>query len=230
MCSCHWKVWLLVGFVLAAVAVPVAVLARLKSLSTVKPRVHVFFDMDNQPRFKTQQAAAFFADGRAMRPPVAETIARGDLDLPEGLATGRVGPIWLDRFPPEAAISHESMTRGRRQYDIFCLPCHGLDGGGEGIVAIRAAVLAEAGYVKPTSLHEERIRQQPVGQIFATISDGLATMPGYAAQISVADRWTIVAYVRALQRSAAGRLEDVPPEHRPGLQQPASAPAGQGGG
>ncbi len=230
MCTCRWKVWLLVGFVLAAVAVPVAVLARLKSLSTVKPRIHVFSDMDNQPRYKTQQAAAWFADGRAMRPPVAETIARGDLDLHEGLATGRVGSAWLDRFPAEAAVTPESMARGRRQYDIFCAPCHGLDGRGGGMVALRAAALAEAGWVKPASLHEERIRQQPVGQIYATIAEGQATMPGYAAQISVVDRWAIVAYVRALQRSSSGRLEDVPAEHRSKLESTTSAPASGTGG
>jgi len=230
VCNCRWKVWLLVGFGLAAVAVPVAVLARLKSLSTVKPRIHVFSDMDNQPRYKTQQAAAFFADGRAMRPPVAGAIARGDLDFHEGLATGRVGSTWLDRFPAEAAVTSASMARGRRQYEIFCAPCHGLDGRGEGLIALRAAALAEAGWVKPTSLHEDRIRQQSVGQIYATITEGQATMPGYAPQISVADRWAIVAYVRALQRSTAGRLEDVPAEHRSRLDAPASAPASGSGG
>ena len=110
--------------------------------------------------------------------------------------------------------------RGQRRFNIYCAPCHGLDGSGNGIVAQRARDKTEiaSGWVPPLSLHEQTVRDRPVGHLFNTITNGIRTMPPYGDQISPADRWAIIAYVRALQRSQQARLEDVPPELRSELR------------
>ena len=110
------------------------------------------------------------------------------------------------------------MRRGQRQYNIFCAPCHGLAGQGDGLVARRAQELQQGTWIPPTSLHAEPVRNQPVGQLFHVISHGVRKMPSYAAQISVPDRWAIVLYLRALQRTQNARPEDVPPEQWKAMQ------------
>jgi mono/diheme cytochrome c family protein len=105
------------------------------------------------------------------------------------------------------------MKRGQQRYNIYCAPCHGLAGEGDGLVAKRAQELQQGTWAfPPTSLHSEAVRPQPVGQLFNTITNGVRKMPAYGAQISVQDRWAIVLYVRALQRTQNARPEDVPPE------------------
>jgi mono/diheme cytochrome c family protein len=209
---------LLIGLV----AIPAVVIARIRSVYSSKPRVHVFMDMDVQPKLKPQQVSPMFADRLAQRPPVPETIARGELRTDMGYFTGKVSDVgraqpaattnpsdqWLTQLP--LPLTDEVIRRGRQRFDIFCAPCHGFDGGGTGMVAVRAAALQEAAWVKPTSLHSEQARGRPVGHLFNTISEGIATMPSYAAQIAVEDRWAIVAYIRALQRSQNAKPEDVP--------------------
>jgi mono/diheme cytochrome c family protein len=192
----------------ALVLVPAMVIARVRAVYSTKPRLHLFMDMAVQPKLKPQQTCGLFPDDRAMRLPVADTVAGHEWPRDERFHTGRQGEDWITDFP--LPVTEPLMRRGQQRFNIYCSPCHGLDGSGNGMVAVRAAALQEAAWVKPASFHADQVRQRPVGHIFNTISNGIATMPFYASQIPVADRWAIVAYVRALQRSRSGRLDDVP--------------------
>lgn len=215
--------WLIIAaalLVVVLVLVPVVVIARLRAEPSVLPRVHLFTDMDDQPKLKTQRAAPFFPDGRAMRLPVANTLALGDLSTDTHFSTGKTGEQWAATFPARLPVTDALMQRGRERYNVYCTPCHGLDGTG-GIVSARAAALGDAAWVQPPKLDEQRLLKQSPGQIFGTITNGQATMPGYAAQIVVADRWAIVAYVRALQRARQASAADVPPEEMKVLEAPA---------
>jgi mono/diheme cytochrome c family protein len=115
------------------------------------------------------------------------------------------------------------MERGRERFNIYCATCHGRDGEGNGVVTSRAAEVSPDTWGRPTSLNTEYVRGQPVGRLFNTITNGINRMPGYGAQIPVADRWAIVLYVRALQRSRAAALDDLPPEKRTELGEPSSS-------
>ena len=206
------------------VLVPVVVITRLRAETSVLPRVHLITDMDDQPKLKTQRADTFFPDGRAMRPPVADTLALGDLPTDAHFATGKVGEQWAATFPARLPVTDALRQRGRERFDIFCAPCHGLDGTG-GIVSARATALGDAAWVKPPMLDDERLLKQPPGQIFGTITNGLATMPSYAVQIPAADRWAIVAHVRALQRARHATPADVPPEQMKAQESERAGPA-----
>ena len=106
-------------------------------------------------------------------------------------------------------------------YKTHCAVCHGTAGFGDGMVAKRADELAQLGkanWTPPTSLHEDVVRLRPDGHLFNTITNGIRNMPAYGSQIAVEDRWAIVAYVRALQRSQNARVEDVPEDLRPTLR------------
>jgi mono/diheme cytochrome c family protein len=210
--------------VLAVVAlVPFALIASARSGTTTRPRLHVFFDMDNQPKLKAQAANPLFADGRAMRPPVAGAVARDELAADPKLNRGLSADTWTGPTPPwvetiSLPITEEMVRRGRERFDIYCAPCHGLSGFGDGIVAKRAEKLAEGTWVPPLSLHDQTVRARPSGHLFNTITNGIRTMPAYGPQIPVADRWAVVAYVRALQRSQNASLDDVPPDVASQLQ------------
>ncbi|MCR4413342.1 MAG: cytochrome c, partial [Thermoguttaceae bacterium] len=207
--------WIGVTAVLLAFLPPLWI-ARSRATTSTRPRIHPIQDMDFQPRYHAQGASPLFDDRRAMRPPVAGTIARGELQRDEHLVQGTVGGKPAETFP--LRVSQAMIERGRQRYEIYCATCHGLDGDGKGPTAIRALERAEPGWVAPRSLHADAVRQQPVGQLFRTITRGLNTMPSYAAQIAPEDRWAIVLYVRALQRSQNARMEDVPPEMRSQVQ------------
>ena len=166
-------------------------------------------DMHDQPKYTPYKPSTFFADERSARPAIEGTIARGHLNEDELLHTGRVGgqPAAMFPFPVDEVL----MRRGRERYDIFCSPCHGLTGEGDGMVVQR-------GYRRPPSFHVERLRQAPPGHVFDVITNGFGAMPDYAAQIKAEDRWAIAAYVRALQLSAHATLDDVPPGERDRLK------------
>lgn len=202
--------------VLAAAVVPPLWIARARSSKSPAPRVHLIADMDDQPKVKTQRASTLFSDGRAMRPVPAGTVARGQLQDDDHLLQGRAAGDWATAFPIDVSLA--TLRRGRERFDVFCAACHGLDGTGRGAVAVRAEELGEGAWVPPTSMHTEEVRQRPVGHLFNTISNGIRTMPSYASQIPVEDRWAIVAYVRALQRSQHSKIEDVPEEKRDALR------------
>ena len=115
------------------------------------------------------------------------------------------------------------LERGQGRFNIYCTPCHGYAGYGDGMVNERAqliignsdpAIVKGTTWVQPKSLHEQLISEQPIGQLFNTIKNGVRTMSGYGAQIPVADRWAIVAYVKALQRSQTADLNDIPSHQR----------------
>lgn len=203
------------AFLVAALAiVPFALVARARATRSPEPRIHPIQDMDNQPKYITQSANPLFADGRSMRPQVPGTVARGDLALDEPFYRGRHGADWAAAIP--GTLTDAMMKRGQERFNIFCATCHGLTGSGDGPVARRALELGGK-WVPPTSFHTDAVRQQPDGRIFNTITHGIRTMPSYGSLISVADRWAIVAYVRALQRSQNATMKDVPPDMRAAL-------------
>lgn len=158
-------------------------------------------DMHDQPKYTAYEASAFFADGRSARPLVEGTVAQGHLNEDELLHTGRLDGQPATVFP--FAINEALMRRGRERYDIFCSPCHGLTGDGDGMVVQR-------GYRRPPSFHVDRLRQAPPGHLYDVVTNGFGAMPDYAAQVPVRDRWTIVAYIRALQLSQNAAVSDVP--------------------
>ena len=199
------------GILLVALAlVPLALIARARARTSELPRVQPIRDMARQPKLKTQSANPLFADGRAMRPEVPGTVAWGQLHEDSAFWTGRSADGWVTAFP--VPVTERLMRRGQERYDIYCSPCHGLAGYGDGPVAKRADALQEGTWTPPSSYHTDLVRSRPVGHIFNTITNGIRNMPAYAAQIPAADRWAIVAYVRALQRSQDARVGDVPAE------------------
>lgn len=204
--------------VLAALSlVPIVLIARARAVRSARPRMHLVADMDNQPKFKAQARNPLFADKRAMRLPVEHVVARGELRVDEPFYRGkdRDGQ-WITVLPIE--VTEEFMRRGKQRFEVFCATCHGLDGYGDGMIAKRADALQEGTWVPPTSFHIDTIRQRAVGYLFNTITYGVRNMPAYGPQVPVADRWAIVAYIRALQRSQNASLEDVPPDVRPALR------------
>jgi hypothetical protein len=207
----RWFVALAVVVVLASL-VPLALVARARVVPSQRPRLHLVQDMDNQPKFKAQAANPLFADGRAMRPRVPGTVRLGDRGEAEGFLTGKDGGEWLGEVPLPVTLT--VLRRGQERYGIYCAPCHGLAGYGDGMVAKRAEALAEGTWTPPSSLHTDLVRSRRAGELFNTITNGIRTMPAYGPQLSVADRWAIVAYIRALQRSQHATLADVPPELR----------------
>lgn len=167
-------------------------------------------DMHDQPKYKPLKSSPFFDDGRASRPLVPDTVARGHLDDDDALHTGKSGADFVATFP--LPITREVLDRGQERYDIYCSPCHDRLGNGEGMIVRR-------GYRRPPSLHIDRLRATAPGYVFDVISRGFGAMPDYTSQIPVTDRWAIVAYIRALQLSQHAALSDVPPAERATLAQ-----------
>lgn len=209
-----WMLWAGLIGVLGALLPPLWI-ARARAVRSDRPRIHLVQDMDFQPRYVAQGPGPRFSDGRAMRPPVPGTIPWSQPPVDALVETGLQDGKPLDRFP--LPVTRYLMERGRERYNIYCAVCHGISGDGRGPVAIRALERAEPGWVVPRSLHVEAVRQQPVGQLFQTITRGLNTMPAYATQLAPEDRWAVVLYILALQRSQNARLEDVPPDKRASL-------------
>jgi mono/diheme cytochrome c family protein len=166
-------------------------------------------DMRDQARVDPLESVDFFADGQGARPPIPGTVARGELKADPHLETGLVGGKLVTTFP--FAVTAEVLARGQERYRIFCTPCHGQLGDGRGMVVQR-------GFKQPSSFHVDRLRVAPPGYFFDVMTNGFATMPSYASQVPVADRWAIAAYVRALQRSQNATLADVPADARPELE------------
>jgi mono/diheme cytochrome c family protein len=205
-------VTLAIAALVALSFVPLALIARARVSNSQLPRLHLVPDMDSQPKFKAQAANPMFADSRAARPQVAGTVARGQWPRDEALHVGRVDGEWVNAFP--IPLTEPLLRRGQERYGIFCAPCHGLSGYGDGPVSVRADRLREGTWTPPSSLHTELVQSRPAGHLYNTITNGIRTMPAYGAQITVNDRWAIVAYLRALQRSQHAPLADVPAELR----------------
>lgn len=175
-------------------------------------------DMHDQAKYEPFEASELFPEGTSSRLPVAGTVARGDLR--EGAlyrATDAAGqPVGTLPVP----LTRELLERGRGRYEAFCSPCHGRAGDGQGMVVQR-------GFKRPASFHEPRLRAAAVGYFYDVVSNGFGQMSSYAAQIAPADRWAIVAYVRALQLSRQAPAELLSAAER---QRLAAAAAGEAGG
>lgn len=154
-------------------------------------------NMDEQPRYSEYSRAPLFR-GSVLRRPPENTIARDDLEREKASNTKPV-------------LSAELLARGRERFGIFCSPCHGAGGDGTGMVVQR-------GMPRPTSYHDDRLRTAEDQYFFDVITDGHGAMYSYAARVAPADRWAIVAYIRALQLSRQASLDDVPADERARLE------------
>jgi len=173
-------------------------------------------DMHDQPKYKPFRPSDFFGDDRSARPLVEDTVARGQLRADATYFTGKQGAMPVDVLP--VSVTPALLRRGQQRYGIYCTPCHGQTGRGDGMVVQR-------GYRRPPSFHIDRLRNEKAGYFFDVITSGFGAMPDYAAQIAVPDRWAIVAYLRALQLSENARLEDVPADRRDALTPASPAPS-----
>jgi hypothetical protein len=162
-------------------------------------------EMHDQPRFETFERSPFFPDGMSARPQIAGTVAQGQLYEDALLYRGRVNGQHATEFP--SPVTREMIVRGQDRFNIYCAPCHSKLGDGEGMIVQR-------GFRKPPSFHIDRLRAAPVGHYFDVITNGFGAMTDYASRVAPADRWAIIAYIRALQLSQNARLEDVPPGQR----------------
>jgi hypothetical protein len=179
-------------------------------------------DMHDQPRYEPLETSDFFPDGRASRPLVEGTVARGQLREDSALYEGRTEGALVRTIP--VPITRELLARGRQRYDIYCSPCHDRLGTGGGVVVQR-------GFRRPQSFHSFRLRRIAPGHFFAAMTNGFGVMPDYREQIPIADRWAIVAYIKALQYSQSARLQDVPEAERgPLTAAPPEGPAAPGAG
>ncbi len=217
----------------ALTVVSVVALAGFRGQKSRLPPIELFPDMDRQPKVKAQKPSGFFANGSATRPPVAGTVPLGyampvadggemaaeaafgpykDIAFsssPDYANTGRIGDQWGTGIPFE--MTPGILARGQQRYTITCSLCHGATGAGDGITS-------KYGIVAIANLHQDRIRAMADGEIFNTITHGKNTMMAYGFNIQVPDRWAIVAYIRALQRSQAATVADVPEAERVKLE------------
>jgi len=166
-------------------------------------------DMANQPKNKALSPSPFFEDGRSERPLVENTVARGSL-ANDALFVSKDS----NAFPLPVDLT--LLNRGEERYKIFCSPCHGLQGDGNGMVVMR-------GMKRPPSYHQDRLRQAPNGYVYDVMTNGFGQMLGYSAQIPPRDRWAIIAYIRALQLSRNAKATDLPAELREKLNQGGSS-------
>jgi hypothetical protein len=166
-------------------------------------------DMHDAPRVDPLEGSTFFDDGRSARPLVEGTVARGRLREDDHLHRGLVGGEPAATFPFE--LTREDLQRGAERFGIFCTPCHDATGSGQGMIVQR-------GMKRPPSFHVERLREAQPGYLFDVITRGYGAMYDYSDRIPAEDRWRIVGWVRVLQRSQRGRLEDVPPAQRAALE------------
>jgi mono/diheme cytochrome c family protein len=172
-----------------------------------EPPIHLQQNMDFQERGDPQERNDFFADGRVMRPPVAGTVAHGLLKEDDHLWRGRLPSGQLaDALPPGMELTPALLDRGQQRFDIYCQPCHGALGYGDGPATRRGGGFA----VRPANLHQQKLLPAPLGYLFDVASNGKGSMKGYAAQVPVEDRWAIAVWVRTLQVASQGQQTDVP--------------------
>ncbi len=221
-----------IAFILISVAVLSLAGLRLDhgGSKMAHPPIEIFPDMDHQPRYNPQHPSGAFADGRSARKPVEGTVPLGYTlqgsylqagakngaykaaaftNQPDYFNTGKFGDSYGDGFPVE--ITADFIVRGQERYNIHCAVCHGKAGIGNGVVG-------QYGVAAIANLIDERIRTMPDGQIYSTITNGKNTMGAYGPQIAIEDRWAIVAYIRALQRSQNVKLAELPAAKQTELQ------------
>jgi mono/diheme cytochrome c family protein len=162
-------------------------------------------DMHDQPKYRPLRGSELFADKRSARPLVAGTVARGTLREDAVLYTGKIGKEFVTEIPVK--VTAELLARGQTQFQVFCSPCHGRTGRGDGMVVRR-------GFKAPSSYHVDRLRQVPIGYFYDVMTNGFGAMADYSAQVPPQDRWAIAAYIRTLQLSQYAPVADVPEEER----------------
>jgi mono/diheme cytochrome c family protein len=210
-------VYSLVILTVAAI-IPFAYFAKNRASTTRETRIHAIGDMDWQIKFKAQQPNPLFSNDMAMRAPEPGTVAMDQLDDDDHFYRGKVNGAWATTFPDQIKIDEKTMTRGKRRFGIYCMPCHGLEGLGDGMVSQRALALSEGTWVPPSNLTQDYLRLMPVGQLFNTVTHGIRNMPGYGPQIPPEDRWAIILYVRALQRSKSTPVAELTDAERAALK------------
>jgi mono/diheme cytochrome c family protein len=196
--------------VFGVTVIAIMVVAGKRGDMSRRPPIELFPDMDRQPKLRPQEANSFFKDGLSSQQPVAGAIARGSAwqDSPEN--TGRIPGTTNFIATIPVPVTQQLLARGQQRFNINCAPCHGLQGDGKGVTT-------KFGMTVIADLHDGQARkvpQQSDGELFNTISNGKLLMQGYAANVTIPDRWAIVAYVRALQRSHLGLMDDVPAAER----------------
>lgn len=165
-------------------------------------------DMHDQPRYKPLAESQFFSDHRASRPMIEGTVARGHLRIDEARYTGKFNGNDIDQFP--IPIAKEDIERGETRFNIYCTPCHGRVGDGNGMIVLR-------GYRQAASFYTDKLVHAPVGHFYDVITNGFGAMPSYASRIQPDDRWRLIAYIRALELSESANVSDVPADQRPKL-------------
>lgn len=188
-------------FLTLLLVIAVVTIFGTRGMRNARTPIEIFPDMDHQPYVKAQVPSDFFADGRAARMPVEGTINRSQPMAADYYGTGKIGDRWGTGIPIE--ITMKDMMRGQERFNINCAVCHGKAGHGDGIVK-------EYGLATIVTLQDERIRTMADGEIFNTITHGKNTMGAYGANVSVDDRWRIIAYLRALQMSQGTELAKLP--------------------
>ncbi len=201
----------------------VASLAGCREQVGSDPPVLLERNMYDTERYNPESYSQFFLDHRTMRPPVAGTIARDRYEDDSAISSGLVEnqDAYVMTVPPAVVQRSGGMeklvARGQDRFTIYCAPCHGQTGDGKGMVVCKRQSVTDAcqsrGFPPLPSYEDARLRQMPDGQLFATITHGVRTMPAYGAQIPTTDRWAIVSYVRALQMSQMGT--PAPPQMEP---------------
>ncbi len=174
----------------------------------------------DQPYYEAQDPSAFFPDGKADRPLPPNTVPQGQLRLDEHLYQGTSNGRPVNTFP--FPVTAQVLQRGQQQYNAHCVPCHGFAGNGDGMIVRR-------GYSRPTSYHDERLRNESLSHYYDVIVNGYGAMPSYADQVYPRDRWAIIAYIRALQLSQNANVRDLPAEDQELLNHPPTPAAGDEG-
>jgi mono/diheme cytochrome c family protein len=175
--------------------------------------------MYNQAKKRPLAESEFFRDGQASRVPPAGTVARGWLREDRVLETG-IGPDgkFVADLPAAVTFDRALLVRGRQRFDVFCSPCHGRQGNGQGMIVQR-------GFKQPPSYHIDRLRAQPLGYFFDVMTNGFGQMSSYASQVPVQDRWAIASYVRTLQFSRNAPYAELAAADREALEKTAAPPA-----
>jgi mono/diheme cytochrome c family protein len=171
-------------------------------------------DMHNQPKYRPLRESTFFPNTSSARPQVEGTIARGTLQTDAAFFTGKNGAMFVNELP--FPVTQAVVDRGQERFNIYCTPCHGRLGDGNGMVVQR-------GLRQAASYHNDRLRQERIGYFFDVATNGFGAMQGYAEQVPVRDRWLIAAYIRVLQLSQNANVNDVPADRRGTLEGGAAA-------
>jgi mono/diheme cytochrome c family protein len=193
------------------VVVGVVSLAGFRGQVSRRPPLEIFPDMKRQPRLRPQKPNPFFSDARSSRLPVPGTIARGapfeNTPVNTGCVTGTTN--WVETNP--LPVTAELLARGQERFTIYCSRCHSAAGDGTGIIT-------KYGLLRAGNFHDPRLIRMADGELFHTVTAGKNQMPAYAPQVTVTDRWAVIAYVRALEGTRWGTLDDVPEEMRASLK------------